>query len=226
MKKNTKNIIISGVAIPVIVGIILFFILLPFNNKPIRIDKEEVILSPISLFEGFSLSTPIELIKEKLGAPHKLSSYTDFKDLIYHFDDFSLKIRTKDNETISTITILLLNFSKNIEIIPKENVPNLILGDFTFGNLLSGYQEAIRSFSSKDGWLWVDCYFGNPGFYYYYRVGIYESKYPEKLAQKLDFNYNSNEKVDLIQIKENKINFVSMAYDEADLDTFWFEDFM
>lgn len=225
MKQNITINIVSGVFITLIGGIILFFILQPFNNKPFKINREGVILSPISLLEGFSLSTPIELIKEKLGAPHKLYTYRDSKDLIYHFDDFSLKIRTKDNETISTITILLLNFSKNIEVIPKGNKPNLILGDFKFGNLLYGYQEAIREVSGKDGWLWVDCYFGNPGLYYNYRIGIYESLYPEKLAKKLDFNYNKNGKVDLIQLKSNKINFVSMAYNENDLDKFWFEDF-
>src|ERR1035437_6095050 len=121
MKKYRSEIII-GIIVAVISGLILFFIQKPFESKEkIVIEKEKDVVSPIELIKGISLNSPIELIKERLGAPHMIQKIEDVKVLIYHFKEFSLKIHTKDNETISSLTYLLKDMSKYIEIIPGES---------------------------------------------------------------------------------------------------------
>lgn len=216
MKKIRKELII-GIVITVIGGIILFIILKPFEgNEPVVIEKEAKISSPLKAIKDITLNTPLEYIREKLGAPHKIQKFEKEKELIYHFEEFSLKIATNDDETITSLTYYLKNMRKRIEIIS-----GIVLGKDTFGDYKNATSKIFYSISSKDGWLFSDCYFGNPGCYWYYRIGNYND-FESIITPDLRVENNTVEKS---QVANVKLNFISIARDTIDLGMFWFEDF-
>lgn len=220
--KKIKDQIIIGVIITVIGGAILFLILKPFDKeRTIVVLKDYERPVPIKEIQNITLFSSLDLIKEKFGPPHLIFTNDGETVLVYHFQEFSLKIVTKDKESILSITYLLKDHKSQISIIPEGSVPNLILGKSTFGDFEFYNKKVTKIVSSKDCWFYCDCYFGNPGNYWTYRIGSYNS------IECLDasFKDSSRNLIDIKYLSRIKLNFVSIADDSADLSSFNHEDF-
>lgn len=188
------------------------------NEKLPTVGQEDTILGFV---EDISLNSSVELIKEKLGAPHKIFKEKNKKYLVYHFDELSLKVGTEDNETIDSLTYLLNDKNKQIAIIPAQNNPNLILGKNTFGDYSFYCPKITSAIGAKDVVFYCDCYFGNPGKYWEYRIGIYNDNIPLPSDYQKDENGLTNNEY----LQNIKMNFVSIARDGEDLTSFYYEDF-
>lgn len=188
------------------------------TTTPPVAEQESVALNFI---ENISLNTAIDLIKEKLGAPHKIFKEEHQTYLIYNFNEFSLKVATKDNETIDSLTYLLNDNNKQITIIPPQSNPNLTLGKNTFGDYSTDCLKITSEIGAKDVTFYCDVYFGNSGNYWQYRIGIYNNDIPTPS----DYQIDENGLIDNQYLQNIKINFISIARNQEDLTEFWYEDF-
>jgi len=219
-----KKFIFVLVAVLVIIGSIFIYFtikrqkteILELNKKLENIQEEN---TPLNFIQNISLNSSIELIREKLGAPHKVQKLNNSKALIYHFNEFSLKVTTEDDETIESLTYLLKDQDKQIAIIPSLNNPNLYLGKNTFGDYLSYCPKITSESGAKQSTYYCDCYFGNPGYYREYRIGLYNGNIL------IDYQKDENDLIDNKYFQNVKINFISIAKDKEHLTGFWFEDF-
>jgi len=176
----------------------------------------------LNFIENLSLNTPIELIKEKLGAPYRIYKVKNGKLLMYDLDGFTLKVGTKDDEAIESLSYLLYDKNKKISIISSDANPSLILGKNTFGDYKFYCSKITLENSSKDIRLYCDCYFGNPGNYWYYRIGNFNDYFPSSS----DYQEDKNGLIDNKYFQNIKINFVSIARDEENLTIIWYGDFI
>lgn len=148
----------------IIVGLILWRLkdwLTHKLNPDIKLKK-----APKNLLKHITPGVTLEKVRELLSAPY----FDDTNKMIYKFKNVNLEIR-KDGKRVSTIILILKKFGigRKYPIHPTQ----FTLGKVTLGDVLESQKNLGVETSSKHGQIWIERYFGNPGYYRYYTFGIF-----------------------------------------------------
>ncbi len=209
-----------GLIVTVLGGLVLLLVQQSLAPKPTPTPPPDKTTSAdIKRLAGITLDSPIEYAKQQMGAPPKTFTDPPYTDLVYNLDDYVLKISTTDNQTINSLTYLLKNKDRRIEILPKTNTPSLVLGEATFGDYAdrSTCAHLTEDTYGRKVRFFCDMSFGRPGNYWKYRVGSHsDSAFMQKLSADAALHTSLS---NIGVIAEQTANFASVArtYDELDM---------
>lgn len=188
-------------------------------SKNIISNKESKIVSR-DIFLKIEPNTPLDLVREILGIPHKIynSIFPAFskqeintKIWYYSFSNADIEIQSDDGETVTVITIQSHNIEPNniFDIPYSEPIGKLTVKDV----IQECDSKKIRHFTSmRDAYLAIECYKGGLGGYFTYTFGCYN--HPDLLGSEVKKGKILDIHGQRINFSKTLINFVSISLEE------------
>ena len=208
---NSVLIFLNSILITVIGGLIFWRLREWLSNKinpDIRFEK-----APRNILKHITPGVTVEKVKELLGAPY----YDDQGRLIYKFKHLNIEFKV-ESDRITTIILLLKNFGfrRKYPIHPTKYT----LGKTTLGDVIHNQENLGVEVASKHGKVWIERYFGNPGYYWNYTFGIFDgpsAQYPHDFPE-----FSTSEQRIFGDYDDLKVNFIAVSNKENNGATFDF----
>lgn len=203
--------IVLGIIVTVLGGVLLYFVQGSIDKGLKRRKRESENLKKL---KTINISSPIEFVKAQFGPPQKSYGQSEITDHVFNLPEFSLKIRSLDGTSISTLAICINDLRCRIPV-----APGVVLGESKFSdiNKENGSNDLVSPGASNYHFIVDDCYFGAPGKYLSYLFGFVA----EHNTMQIDHDQMHREGILRPHIF---IDFVSMTADGEQL-FFYFSDF-
>jgi hypothetical protein len=135
-----------------------------FRRPTINLSK-----APDNLFEHIRPGVSTSRVRDLLGEPHRATNGR----YCYTFSDACVQIDSKDQATVDAVSVGLskLGWRRDFHIWPMHN---LVLGKTPFRDVVEPDAKIYFEWSSKEYHFWVVNYYGFPGLYCSYALGVLE----------------------------------------------------